>query len=59
MRKIIFLIVSLIFISLSFGHDQKVHVYFVREGYKLLKLWLGYDVPKLRDHINFEYIDSI
>jgi hypothetical protein len=59
MRKIIFLIVSLIFISLSFGHDQKVHVYFVREGYNLLKLWLGYDVPKLRDHINFEYIDSI
>jgi len=34
-----------------FAHKQHVHQYFVREGYNVLQLYLGNDIPQIVSHI--------
>ena len=52
MKKVAFII--FIAQSILFSHQQHVHQYFVREAYELLKLYVGYDIPTLRQWIKFE-----
>lgn len=52
MKKFVLIIIACS--NLSFGHQQHVHQYFVREAYKLFKLSIGYDIPILKQWIKFE-----
>jgi hypothetical protein len=38
--------------AMLFGHRQHTHQYITSEAYKLLKLYLGFDVPQMKDHID-------
>jgi hypothetical protein len=53
-RKIVLSMFTLLFTCTTLAHRQHVHQYFVWEGYRLLKLNLGLDIPILRDHISFQ-----
>ncbi|MCF6298073.1 MAG: hypothetical protein L3J08_08865, partial [Flavobacteriaceae bacterium] len=37
--------------SFVFGHSERVHQYIAREGYELMKLHIGYDVPEMLAHL--------
>ena len=48
-------LILLVFISsnLLFAHGTLVHQHMVREAYKLLKIYVGQDIYKMKDHIGY------
>lgn len=48
--KLVFMI-TLFNFGYIFGHSERVHQYIAREGYKLLKLYLGSDIPQITAHM--------
>jgi hypothetical protein len=51
MKKLLTIILFLIFLQVSYSHKQPVHQYIVREAYSLLKNQIG-DIPDMSSHIS-------
>lgn len=48
------LIAYFIVVQASLAHKQHVHQYFVREGYRLLRMSISQDVPQMVNHIGWQ-----